>query len=203
MPKTPSLGEYLLQQLWKRGVRHIFGVPGDYVLRFYDLIEHSPIRHVGTTREDAAGFAADAYARVQRSGSRLRDVLRGRVEPGQFDRRGVRREIARGRDQRVPGLKERQRNPLLHHRVRDFSTQREVFERLTVASTALEDPLTAYHEIDRVLSRRRTVQAAGVHGTAAGHGRRGPPASPAGRCPQAEQPDEAALAECLAEAVHC
>ena len=63
MSKPLSLGKYLLDQLGKRGVQHIFGVPGDYVLRFYDLIVHSPLQHIGTTREDAAGFAADAYAR--------------------------------------------------------------------------------------------------------------------------------------------
>ena len=43
----------------------MFGVPGDYVLGFYDLVEKSPIRMVGTTREDAAGLAADAYARTK------------------------------------------------------------------------------------------------------------------------------------------
>ena len=60
-----SIGQYLLDQLYRHGVRHIFGVPGDYILSFYDLIEKSPLQNIGTTREDAAGFAADAYARVK------------------------------------------------------------------------------------------------------------------------------------------
>jgi len=60
MSKPLSVGKYLLDQLGKRGVKHIFGVPGDYVLRFYDLIEQSPLQHIGTTREETAGFAADA-----------------------------------------------------------------------------------------------------------------------------------------------
>ncbi|MCW5559260.1 MAG: alpha-keto acid decarboxylase family protein, partial [Verrucomicrobiae bacterium] len=42
-------------------------------------------------------------------------------------------------------------NPLLHHKVREFDTQRRVFEQITVASAALEDPDTAFAEIDRVL----------------------------------------------------
>jgi indolepyruvate decarboxylase len=50
-----------------------------------------------------------------------------------------------------PGLKERINNPLLHHKVRDFRTQLEVFERLCVAGTELSDPATAFREIDRVL----------------------------------------------------
>jgi indolepyruvate decarboxylase len=50
-----------------------------------------------------------------------------------------------------PGLKERYNNPLLHHRVRDFRTQYDVFEKLCIAGAELNDPLTAFHEIDRVL----------------------------------------------------
>lgn len=51
----------------------------------------------------------------------------------------------------APGMEERRSNPLLHHRVRDFNTQREVFEKITVASALLDDPLTAFREIDRCL----------------------------------------------------
>jgi indolepyruvate decarboxylase len=51
----------------------------------------------------------------------------------------------------APGLAERVNNPLLHHKVRDFSTQIEVFEKLCVAGTELIDPSSAFREIDRVL----------------------------------------------------
>ena len=51
----------------------------------------------------------------------------------------------------APGMKEREKNPLLHHKVREFDTQKKVFEQLTVASTVLSDPQTAFQEIDRVL----------------------------------------------------
>jgi len=49
-------------------------------------------------------------------------------------------------------MSERDRNPLLHHKVKEFSTQFEVYERITVASAVLDDPLTAFAEIDRVLA---------------------------------------------------
>ncbi|MFN9959510.1 MAG: alpha-keto acid decarboxylase family protein, partial [bacterium] len=42
-------------------------------------------------------------------------------------------------------------NPLLHHKVREFRTQAEVFEKICIAATELIDPLTAFSEIDRVL----------------------------------------------------
>ena len=38
MKNSPSIGEYLIQRLYGHGVRHVFGIPGDYVLGFYDLL---------------------------------------------------------------------------------------------------------------------------------------------------------------------
>ena len=37
--KKPSIGQYLLSELGRLGVKHIFGVPGDYVLGFCGMIE--------------------------------------------------------------------------------------------------------------------------------------------------------------------
>ncbi len=62
--ENPSIGEYLLRRLQDYGIRDVFGIPGDYVLSFYTMLEQSPLRAIGCTREDCAGFAADAYARV-------------------------------------------------------------------------------------------------------------------------------------------
>ena len=60
-----TIGEYLIERLYAHGVRHVFGIPGDYVLNFYDQIEHSRLKLVNTCDEQGAGFAADAYARVR------------------------------------------------------------------------------------------------------------------------------------------
>ncbi len=62
---TKTIGSLLLERLHHLGLHHIFGIPGDYILTLYKLIEESPIQHIGTTREDCAGFAADAYARIR------------------------------------------------------------------------------------------------------------------------------------------
>src|SRR6267154_4069245 len=64
MKSATSIGEYLIQRLSAHGVRHVFGIPGDYVLGFYDLLSKSKLRIVNTCDEQGAGFAADAYARV-------------------------------------------------------------------------------------------------------------------------------------------
>src|SRR4029079_12950170 len=50
-----------------------------------------------------------------------------------------------------PGLSERVNNPLLHHRVRDFRTQYDVFDKICIACAELNEPQVAFHEIDRVL----------------------------------------------------
>ena len=64
-----SIGEYLIQRLQDYGIGDVFGIPGDYVLSFYTMLEQSPLETVGCTREDCAGFAADAYARVHGMGA--------------------------------------------------------------------------------------------------------------------------------------
>ena len=51
----------------------------------------------------------------------------------------------------APGLSERSDRPLLHHCVREWSTQFEVFEKVTAACAEITDPDTAFREIDRVL----------------------------------------------------
>ena len=68
--KTPiTIGSYLIQRLQDVGVRDIFGIPGDFVLKFYGMLEDSPIRVVGTTSEACAGYAADGYARINGVGA--------------------------------------------------------------------------------------------------------------------------------------
>src|SRR3984885_12744320 len=60
----PSLATALLQGLKDHGAREIFGIPGDFVLPFFKVIEESKILPYFTlSHEPAVGFAADAAAR--------------------------------------------------------------------------------------------------------------------------------------------
>lgn len=150
-PSEVSIAAYLIRRLQDYGIRDCFGIPGDYILAFYSLLEESPINVVGCTREDCAGFAADAYARVQGMGALCVTYCVGGLS--------VCNSIAGAYAEKSPvvmltgspGLNERLNNPLLHHKVRDFRTQLDVFDKLCIASTELNDPLTAFSEIDRVL----------------------------------------------------
>jgi TPP-dependent 2-oxoacid decarboxylase len=152
MQRTPTIGSAVLNRLHQLGVRHIFGIPGDYVLSLYQLIEASPIQHVGTTREDCAGFAADAYARINGIGAVCVTYCVGGLNTvnaiacAYAERSPV--VLLTG----SPGYSERVRTPYLHHMVRDFSTQRDVFEKITVAAISLDDPSTAEREMDRAFA---------------------------------------------------
>jgi indolepyruvate decarboxylase len=146
-----SIGQYLINRLQDYGIADCFGIPGDYVLNFYSMLEKSPIRMIGCTREDCAGFAADAYARIRGMGALCVTYCVGGLSvcnsiAGAFAEKSPVVMLTGS-----PGLNERVNNPLLHHKVRDFTTQLEVFEKLCIAATELNDPLIAFSEIDRVL----------------------------------------------------
>jgi TPP-dependent 2-oxoacid decarboxylase len=151
MKATPSIGDYLIQQLYRRGVRHVFGIPGDYVLGFYDQILRSDLQLINTCDEQGAGFAADAYARVHGLGAVCITYCVGGLKVTNTTAEAFAEKSPVVVISGAPGVKERQKNPLLHHKVREFDTQKKVFEQLTVASTVLSDPQTAFQEIDRVL----------------------------------------------------
>jgi indolepyruvate decarboxylase len=60
-----TLSEALLRALKDRGARQIFGIPGDFSLPFFKVVEESEILPLYTlSHEPAVGFAADAAARV-------------------------------------------------------------------------------------------------------------------------------------------
>jgi indolepyruvate decarboxylase len=149
---NPSIGEYLIRRLQDYGIADCFGIPGDYILSLYAMMEESPLNMVGCTSEDCAGFAADAYARVHGMGALCVTYCVGGLS--------VCNAIACAYAEKSPvvmitgspGLRERIHNPLLHHMVRNFRTQYDVFEKLCVAGTELDNPVTAFHEIDRVLA---------------------------------------------------
>ncbi|HZN35355.1 MAG TPA: thiamine pyrophosphate-binding protein, partial [Pirellulaceae bacterium] len=151
-PNAPlSIGQYLIRRLQDYGLAHVFGIPGDYILTFYGQLEQSPIEVVGCTREDCAGFAADAYARINGLGAVCVTYCVGGLSvcnsiAGAYAEKSPVVVISGS-----PGIGERVNNPLLHHKVKDFRTQIEVFEKLCVACTELIDPSSAFREIDRVL----------------------------------------------------
>ncbi len=60
-----SGGEIIVQCLKDEGVEHVFGYPGGAVLHIYDAIfKQKDVKHILVRHEQAAGHAADGYARA-------------------------------------------------------------------------------------------------------------------------------------------
>ena len=150
MKAITTIGEYLIQRLYAHGVRHVFGIPGDYVLGFYAQLLQSKLRIVNSCDEQGAGFAADAYARVHGLGAVCVTYCVGGLKVANTTAEAFAEKSPVVVISGAPGMQERAKNPLLHHKVREFDTQAKVFKQLTVASTVLSDPQTAFQEIDRV-----------------------------------------------------
>jgi indolepyruvate decarboxylase len=146
-----SIGQYLIRRLSDYGIRHVFGLPGDYVLSFYSMLEHSPLDLVNCTREDCAGYAADAYARVSGMGALCVTYGVGGLSVANSVAGAYAEKSPVVMISGAPGVAERASDPLLHHRVREWRTQLEVFEKICAASMEIVDPATAFRDIDFLL----------------------------------------------------
>jgi len=151
MAELSTIGQYLIEQLYAHGVEHVFGIPGDYVLGFYDQLTNSNIRVINTCDEQGAGYAADAYARVRGLGAACITYCVGGLKTVNTTAEAFAEKSPVIVISGSPGIHERRKHALLHHKVRDFDTQKKVYEQLTVASTVLDDPQIAQAEIDRVI----------------------------------------------------
>lgn len=151
MKPPTTVSEYLIQRLMDYGVGHVFGVPGDYILNFFRQLQDSPIEVVNTCDEQGAGFAADAYARLHGLGVVCVTYCVGGLKVANTTAQAFAEKSPVVVISGAPGRRERQHNPLLHHKVRDFDTQLNIFRHLTVAATDLMDVQNACQEIDRVL----------------------------------------------------
>src|SRR6476659_5787786 len=138
-PARMPMGECLFEYLHRRGVRHSFGVPGDFALPTFAWLEKSKIQSITMTHEPGAGFAADAYSRLNGIGLVCVTYCVGGLNvlnaiAGAYAEKSPVVVVSGG-----PGGKDREKDPLLHHKVKTFETQRRVYDEVTVASAVLLD----------------------------------------------------------------
>lgn len=149
-----KLAEALLHGLKSYGAGEIFGIPGDFALPFFKIVEESRILPLHTlSHEPAVGFAADAAARF-RSGIGVAAVTYGagafnmvNAVAGAFAEKSPVVVISG-----APGRAESRSGLLLHHQGRTLETQFRVYQEVTCAQARLDDPATAPVEIARVLT---------------------------------------------------
>src|SRR5215813_9125761 len=153
MSQQSNVSSFLIERLYDYGVRHIFGVPGDFVLGFYhQLIQSNKLKVINTCDEQGAAFAADAYGRINGLGVVCVTYCVGGLKVVNTTAQAFAEKSPLVVISGAPGINERIKNPLLHHRVRDFDTQQRIFEHMTVDSIMLDDSRTAAKDIDRTLS---------------------------------------------------
>jgi len=153
----PALALALLQALKDHGAREIFGIPGDFVLPLFKVIEESRVLpHFTLSHEPAVGFAADAAARYH-SGLGVAVVTYGagafnlvNAVAGAYAERSPVVVIAG-----APGARERMSGFALHHQARTVDTQLAVFREITCDQAVLTDPAAAPQAIARVLRNAR------------------------------------------------
>jgi len=153
----PTLGRALLDALRQHGARELFGIPGDFVLPFFKVIEESGVLPLYTlSHEPAVGFAADAAARFRGAIS----VAVATWGAGAFN---LVNPVAGAYAERVPvvvvsgapGVHERASGWRLHHMSRELDTQTRIFREITCDQAVLDDPARAPAQIARVLRSAR------------------------------------------------
>lgn len=152
-----QLGEALLHALKAHGAREIFGIPGDFALPFFKVIEDSGILPLYTfSHEPAVGFAADAAARANCA----MGVAAVTYGAGAFN---LVNAIAGAGAERspvvvisgAPGRAECGSGLLLHHQAKSLDSQYRVYREITCDQARLDDPERAPIEIARVLKSAR------------------------------------------------
>jgi indolepyruvate decarboxylase len=148
-----SIGNFLLRRLEEAGIRHIFGVPGDYNLEFMQQLEdRGEPAWIGNCNELNAAYATDAYARINGLGALV--VTHGVGTLSAIN------GIAGAYSEHVPvilisgsiPLRSVQRGDLMHHTLadREKGDLRRIFAEVTTAQAQLT-PENAAAEIDRVI----------------------------------------------------
>ena len=150
-----NLAESLLHSLKAHGASEIFGIPGDFALPFFKVIEDSGILPLFTlSHEPGVGFAADAAARLH-SGLGVAAITYGAgglnmvnpVAAAYAEKSPL--VIVSG----APGLHERSTGLLLHHQGKTLESQLTVYKEITCDQAVLDDPERAPSQIARVLRR--------------------------------------------------
>ncbi|MCS7223257.1 MAG: thiamine pyrophosphate-binding protein [Armatimonadetes bacterium] len=154
----PKLALHLFETLYAHGVRHAFGIPGDFALSLYDALEESPLEIVVMTHEPSAGFAADAYSRVRGLGVAVVTYGVGALNMVNSVAQAYAEKSPLVVVSGAPGIRERRERDLLHHKVKTFETQWRVYQEVTAYATILDNPLTADAEIHRAIETALTFK---------------------------------------------
>lgn len=153
MKQTYTVGNYLLDRLAELGVRHMFGVPGDYNLAFLDeVIDHEKMEWVGNRNELNAAYAADGYARLNGIAALATTFGVGELSAINGIAGSYAEHVPVVKITGAPTTKVMDNGLYVHHTLGDgkFDHFSRMFQEVTAAQTFLTQE-NAAQEIDRVL----------------------------------------------------
>ncbi|MEE4407552.1 MULTISPECIES: alpha-keto acid decarboxylase family protein [unclassified Serratia (in: enterobacteria)] len=154
MSKSYTVADYLLDRLAQIGIRHFFGVPGDYNLQFLDhVIAHPQITWVGCANELNAAYAADGYARCKPAAALLTTFGVGELSAVNGIAGSYAEYLPVIHVVGAPALRAQRAGDLLHHSLGDgdFGHFARMAKEVTVAQASLT-AANAEAEIDRLLT---------------------------------------------------
>ncbi|MGO2367914.1 MAG: alpha-keto acid decarboxylase family protein [Serratia sp. (in: enterobacteria)] len=154
MSKNYTVADYLLDRLAQIGIRHFFGVPGDYNLQFLDhVIAHPQIAWVGCANELNAAYAADGYARCKPAAALLTTFGVGELSAVNGIAGSYAEYLPVIHVVGAPALRAQRAGDLLHHSLGDgdFGHFARMAKEVTVAQASLTAD-NAEAEIDRLLT---------------------------------------------------
>lgn len=152
-----NLTESLLQALKANGAGQIFGIPGDFALPYFRIIEESKILPLYTlSHEPGVGFAADAAARIGAGAGRSLGVAAVTYGAGALNMINAVAAAYAEKSPLVvlsggPGKGESSSGLLLHHQAKTLDSQFRIFEEITCDRVRLDDAARAPADIARVL----------------------------------------------------
>lgn len=148
-----TIGDYLVLRLKQIGVKHIFGVAGDYNMEFLDhIVNQEGIDLVTTCNELNAAYAADGYGRINGIAALVTTFGVGELSAINGIAGAYAEHVPVVAITGSPSTKIQSSGALVHHTLGngDFSMFAQMYEKVTAAQAYLT-PENATAEIDRVL----------------------------------------------------
>lgn len=116
-PRTVNIAEYLFTRLRQLGCLSCHGLPGDFSLRMLDFVHSSGVQWVGNCNELNAGYAADAYARLNGLGALCTTFGVGELSAVNAVAGSYAERVPVVHIVGTPGRKSQREGMLLHHTV--------------------------------------------------------------------------------------
>jgi indolepyruvate decarboxylase len=147
-----KIADYLFERIKKKGVDYTFGIPGDFVLPHYAAQARSGLKTVVMTHEPAVGFAADAYGRMKGLGVALVTYGAGGLNIANATALAYAEESPLLVISGSPETRFRKGKAQLHHCVKSFDTQFNVFKEVSETQVLIDNPASAQASIDKVFN---------------------------------------------------